>query len=120
MRRSDPPAPPTATPASPANTRSSAQTAPRASTPSRNSPSSAAEPSLPRGSRLPAVVQAAHYFVRPIGMLASHRRRYGDFFTLNFPFFDKLVYVVDPEAIREIFTGDPSRFHAGEGNAGPL
>jgi cytochrome P450 family 135 len=28
--------------------------------------------------------------------------------------------VADPAAVRDIFTGDPRRFHAGEGNAGPL
>ena len=34
--------------------------------------------------------------------------------------FGDLNYVADPAMIREIFSGDPSRFHAGEGNAEPL
>jgi cytochrome P450 len=41
-------------------------------------------------------------------------------FTIRYPFFGELVYVTDPDVVREIFTGDPSRFHTGEGNAGPL
>jgi cytochrome P450 len=41
-------------------------------------------------------------------------------FSIRYPFFGHIVYFADPEAVREIFTGDPSVFHAGEGNAGPL
>ena len=41
-------------------------------------------------------------------------------FSIRYPFFGHIVYFTDPAAVREIFTGDPSVFHAGEGNAGPL
>jgi cytochrome P450 len=34
--------------------------------------------------------------------------------------FGDLTYVADPEMVKAIFSGDPSRFHAGEGNAEPL
>jgi len=34
--------------------------------------------------------------------------------------FGELTYVADPAAVRDIFSGDPTRFHAGEGNAEPL
>jgi cytochrome P450 len=53
-------------------------------------------------------------------MLESEWRRRGDVFALKFPFFGDLVYVVEPTAVREVLTGDPYRFHAGEGNAGLL
>ncbi|MFP5388331.1 MAG: cytochrome P450, partial [Thermoleophilia bacterium] len=38
-------------------------------------------------------------------------------FTLSFPFFGRLVYVADPILVKELFTGPPERFHAGEANA---
>ena len=41
-------------------------------------------------------------------------------FAIRFPFFGKIVYVAEPSAVRDVMTGDPHRFHAGEGNAGPL
>ena len=41
-------------------------------------------------------------------------------FAIRFPFFGKIVYVAEPSAVRDVITGDPHRFHAGEGNAGPL
>jgi cytochrome P450 len=41
-------------------------------------------------------------------------------FSIRYPFFGHIVYFAHPDAVREIFTGDPKLFHAGEGNAGPL
>ena len=38
-------------------------------------------------------------------------------FTVKFPVFGTGVYVAEPEAIREMFTGDQSDLHAGEANA---
>jgi cytochrome P450 len=52
--------------------------------------------------------------------LAREWRRQGDLFSIRLPMFGELVYVADPEVVREIFTGDPTRFVAGEGNAEPL
>ena len=73
--------------------------------------------SSPPGSRAPALVQAVRYLRDPLGMLASHQRRYGDVFTIRFPFFGQIVYVARPEFVKEVFTGSPSVFHAGEANA---
>src|SRR2546423_8836948 len=119
MRRSAPPAPPTATPASPASTRSSAPRARAASTPSRSSRSSAAD-GLPRGPRVPLLVQAARFVFEPLDFLEREWRRQGDLFAIRLPFYGRLVYVADPDAVRDVFSGDPDRFHTGEGNAGPL
>jgi cytochrome P450 len=74
-------------------------------------------PSLPPGSRLPAVAQALIYSRDPLGYFEPLRRRYGDVFSLNFPYFGNLVYVADPDLVKRVFTGDPSVFHAGEANA---
>jgi cytochrome P450 family 135 len=45
------------------------------------------------------------------------RRLYGDVFSVSFPSFGGLVYVADPELVKQVFTGDPRVFHAGEANA---
>ena len=83
-----------------------------------------ADPSLlPPGPRLPRIVQS-------IGMMRfRHRwvpwlqRRYGDVFTVRlFPSTRTVVVFGAPDAVREIFAGDPEVFHAGEANAilGPV
>jgi cytochrome P450 len=72
--------------------------------------------SLPPGPRLPKAAQTARLTHDPIGYMRSCRARYGDLFTLRYHPFDTLVYVCDPDVIREIFTGDPEVFRAGEAN----
>ena len=53
----------------------------------------------------------------PVTLLESCRRRYGDTFTVSFPSFGRVVYLAGPELVKDVFTGDPARFHAGEANA---
>ena len=72
--------------------------------------------SLPPGPRLPKAAQTARLARDAIGYMRRCRARYGDLFTLRYYPFDTLVYVCDPEVIREIFTGDPEVFRAGEAN----
>ncbi len=50
-------------------------------------------------------------------MLRSWHARYGDVFTVRLLGFGTGVYVVDPGAIRELFTGDQSDLRAGEANS---
>jgi cytochrome P450 len=57
------------------------------------------------------------YVRDPLGFLANLQRRFGDVFTVRFPFFGKIVYVASPELVKEVFTGSPALFHAGEANA---
>ena len=45
------------------------------------------------------------------------RERYGDAFTVKLTGFGTGVYVADPAAIRELFTGDQSDLRAGEANS---
>jgi cytochrome P450 len=75
---------------------------------------------LPPGSRLPGVVQAVRFSRDPIGFLERCRRRYGKVFSLPFPAYGRLVYVADPDLIKQVFTGDAATFHAGEANARAL
>jgi cytochrome P450 len=75
---------------------------------------------LPPGPRAPRALNAARLWRDPIRFLLDLRRRYGDVFTVSFPSFPRLVYVSDPELVKQVFTGDPRRFHAGEANASVL
>ena len=72
---------------------------------------------LPPGPRLPGILQGLRYARDPIGFFARLRRSYGDVFSLSFPYFGRIVYVADPGIVKQVFTGDPSLFHAGEANA---
>jgi cytochrome P450 len=68
---------------------------------------------LPPGSRTPALVNIARFARRPLDALRRWQARYGDVFTISMTGFGTGVYVVDPEAIREPFTGDQSDRCAG-------
>jgi cytochrome P450 family 135 len=71
----------------------------------------------PPGPRLPRLVQAARVTLEPYAWMAKRRERYGDVFSSHFPFFGRIVYVAEPELIKQVFTGAPDVFHAGEANA---
>jgi cytochrome P450 len=49
-------------------------------------------------------------------MLYACQDRYGDMFTIRIAYEGTWVMLADPEAIKQVFTGDPKVFHAGEGN----
>jgi len=49
--------------------------------------------------------------------LRQWHARYGDLFTVRLTGFGTGVYVADPDAIRELFTGDQSDLRAGEANS---
>jgi cytochrome P450 len=72
---------------------------------------------FPPGPKAPSIVQAVRYLRDPLGFLAGYQRRYGDIFTVRFPTFGRIVYVARPDLVKEVFTGAPSIFHAGEANA---
>jgi cytochrome P450 len=66
---------------------------------------------------MPATLQALRYARDPLGFLTRLQRRYGDIFTIRFPYFGRLVYVTTPDLVKQVFTGSPVQFHAGEANA---
>jgi cytochrome P450 len=72
---------------------------------------------LPPGPRAPAAVNMARLIQRPLESLVGWRERYGDVYTVPLPVFGVGVYVSDPDAIREMLTGDQSDLRAGEANA---
>jgi cytochrome P450 family 110 len=71
---------------------------------------------LPPGPRAPAFVQTLQWLLSPEESLLRLGAEYGDAFTLRNVLFGTEVVFSHPSALREIFTGDPSVFHAGEAN----
>jgi cytochrome P450 family 135 len=57
-----------------------------------------------------------HWWRRPLPTLEECRARYGDMFTLRLPHEGTWVFVSDPEAVKQVFTGDPNLLHAGAAN----
>jgi cytochrome P450 len=53
---------------------------------------------------------------RPGPMLEDCRRRYGDMFTLRIAHEGTWVFLAHPDAVKQVFTGDPRVLHAGEAN----
>ncbi len=72
---------------------------------------------LPPGPRLPVAAQTVLFGKYRHRFLPAMRRRYGDVFTLRIaPHSRRLVMLSRPEDFRTVFTGQPTTFHAGEGN----
>lgn len=72
---------------------------------------------LPPGPRAPAWINTVRLAQRPLQLLREWHQRYGDVFTVPLLVFGVGVYVCDPDAIRELMTGDQSDLRAGEANA---
>src|SRR5947199_6020698 len=71
---------------------------------------------LPPGPRAPRLVQTLEWVPRAGAMMERCRDRYGDSFTLQIAHEGTWVMVSHPDAIKQVFTGAPEVFHAGEGN----
>jgi cytochrome P450 len=61
-------------------------------------------------------IQTAIWARKAQWLLAQGRARFGPMFTLEVAYEGTWVIVSDPELIKQVFTGDPKVFHAGEGN----
>lgn len=71
---------------------------------------------LPPGPRYPRVLQTLGWGVRPMPFMERCHARYGDIFTVKIAHEGTWVMVAHPEMVKQVFTGDPAVFHAGEGN----
>jgi cytochrome P450 len=71
---------------------------------------------LPPGPRTPRSLQTLRWIVRPTAYMEECRRRYGDSFTLEIANEGKWVFLTHPDAVKQVFTGDPRLLHAGEAN----
>ncbi len=76
----------------------------------------APERRLPPSPPLPKPIQTAIWSRQARRMLYACQDRYGDMFTIRVAYEGTWVMLADPEAIKQVFTGDPKVFHAGEGN----
>ena len=78
---------------------------------------------LPRGPRMPGLLQSIGLLRFRHQFIPALQRRYGDVFSVKImPEGRHLVVFNRPEHVKEIFAGDPEVFHAGKGNAilGPV
>jgi cytochrome P450 len=72
--------------------------------------------SLPPGPSAPRVLQTTRWIARPAAFMEEAARRYGDMFTLKIANEGTWVFLSDPDAVKQVFTGDPRLLHAGEAN----
>jgi cytochrome P450 len=70
---------------------------------------------LPPGPRFPQPLSTLAWLRRPLSLLHRAQARYGDVFTLQIGR-DRFVTLADPVDVKQVFTGDPAIYHAGEGN----
>src|SRR4051812_19414931 len=68
---------------------------------------------LPPGPSTPGFVQMFQWLHSPAGTLEKFGARWGEVFTTRSPLFGTMVNFTHPDALKQIFTGDPSVFHAG-------
>jgi cytochrome P450 len=71
---------------------------------------------LPPGPRMGRVPQTAIWSRKAQWLLEQSRARLGPMFTLKIAYEGDWVVISDPELVKQVFTGDPRVFHAGEGN----
>jgi cytochrome P450 family 135 len=72
--------------------------------------------SLPPGPSYPRALQTLGWVKRPMAFMERCRERHGDAFTLRIANEGDWVLLSDPEAVKQVFTGDPRLLHAGEAN----
>ena len=71
---------------------------------------------LPPGPSAVRAVQTAAWITRPGPFLLRAQRRFGDVFTIRIGGEPPWVMLAHPDAVREVFTGDPAVLHAGKAN----
>ncbi|MDY6938563.1 MAG: cytochrome P450 [Cyanobacteriota bacterium] len=64
------------------------------------------------GPKTPPIVQLVQWIADPIGFMESNAKRYGDIFKTQIGSKFPLVFISDPEAIKEIFSADAAQFGA--------
>lgn len=77
---------------------------------------------MPRGPRLPRLLQSVLYLTAGHYVVPHWRRRFGDVFSIHIAPAGHAVVLSDPEHVKAVFAGAADVFHAGEGNAilGPI
>jgi cytochrome P450 family 135 len=71
---------------------------------------------LPPGPSSTVLRQSLAWGFRPRPFLDACRRDHGDMFTIRLGQVGAVVMLAHPDMIKQVFTGDPEVFHAGEAN----
>src|SRR4051812_6302996 len=71
---------------------------------------------LPPGPDWSLIRSTQRWWRRPLQTLEQCQARYGDMFTYRLPYEGTWVFVSNPEAIKQVFTGDPRLLNAGAAN----
>jgi cytochrome P450 family 135 len=71
---------------------------------------------LPPGPSSTVLRQSLAWGFRPRPFLDDCRREFGDMFTVRLSQVGPVVMLAHPDMVKEVFTGDPAVFHAGEAN----
>ena len=77
---------------------------------------STTQPQIPAGPRYPRALQTLGWARRPLPFMERCQQRYGDVFTLRVAQEGTWVFLAHPDAVQQVFKGDPRLLHAGEGN----
>jgi cytochrome P450 len=72
---------------------------------------------LPPGPSRPSLINAIRFARDPLAHIRWFYGTYGPIAKSRFPGLGLMIYVADPELVKEVFTGDSSVLHAGEANA---
>lgn len=73
-------------------------------------------PSLPPGPRMPTALQTGIWVRQAQWFLGQCAARFGEMFSMRIAREGTWIVLSNPEHIKQVFTGDPAVFHAGEGN----
>jgi cytochrome P450 len=71
---------------------------------------------LPPGPDWSLLRSTQRWWRLPLETLEECRDRYGGMFTYRMAYEGTWVFVSDPDAVKQVFTGDPRLLHAGEAN----
>lgn len=71
---------------------------------------------LPPGPKTPSAWQLVRYSQSPLPFLEECARRYGDPFTVRWAGYGSFVMLASPDAVKDVFRGNPHALHSGEGN----
>ena len=72
---------------------------------------------LPQGPKTPGIVQLFQWIADPLGLMDDSAKRYGDMFTLRVGTNGRpIVFLTNPQAIKEVFTADYKQFSSSKAN----
>lgn len=71
---------------------------------------------LPAGPRMSLPLQSLAWGVRPVPFVLRAQQKYGDVFTIHIAGEPPWVMLGHPDAVKEVFTGSPDTFLAGQAN----